>query len=236
MPAFLCRPYCGGSDEDYMNRLASINFGMAIRALHRIKKAGASDDTLARAQFLEGVTGKTFNSSGTRPLPAIAQMLIEISGDPTLDVSRSPWMKSNTGQYDKVVRGIDALLRGKGVTGVEVLQDDFVLGLSSGKGNFFYRAGKHFTPDSIKKDPEAALKDMGGRVLSYARKRGIDVIRSEKSRDKHEKSWGLPVTKRTPRRPRSRRSKRSKSSHSSTPTAPLRAIIASGSTASRTID
>lgn len=175
-----------------MNRLASINFGMAIRAFQRIKKAGASDDTLARAQFLEGVTGKTFNSSGTRPLPAIAQMLIEISGDPTLDVSRSPWMKSNTGQYDKVVRGIDALLRGKGVTGVEVLQDDFVLGLSSGKGNFFYQAGKHFTPDSIQKDPEAALKDMGGRVLSYARKRGIDVIRSEKSRDKREESWGAP--------------------------------------------
>jgi hypothetical protein len=174
-----------------MNRLASIKFGMALAALQRIKKAGASDDMLARAQFLEGVLGKPFNSlSGRNPTRAIAQMLTELYGDPTMDVKHSPWMKPNTGVYDTVVRGIDAMLRGKGGTGEEVLQESFVNGLSSGKGNFFYQAGTHFTPEAVKSDPEKALGDVAGRVVSYARKRGIDVIRSEKSRGKRQESWG----------------------------------------------
>ena len=176
-----------------MNRLASIKFGMALAAFQRIKKAGASDDMLARAQFLEGVLEKPFNSlSGRNPTRAVAQMLTEIYGDPTMDVKDSPWMKPNTGVYDTVVRGIDAMLRGKGGTGEEILQESFVSGLSSGKGNFFYQAGKHFTPEAVKTNPEKALTDVGGRVLSYARKRGIDVIRSEKSRGKRQESWGAP--------------------------------------------
>jgi hypothetical protein len=178
-----------------MNRLASLyKLGMALRAYRRIKQAGANDDALARAQFLEGVLGKPFNSVSGRgsPMSAISKLLMELYGDPTMDVSSSPWMARNTSAYDNIVRGLDSMVRGKGgKTGEEILQEDLLRGLS-GKGNVFYRAGQQFSPDSIKADPDSALADMKGRASAYAKKMAIDVIRSEKSRDKREEGFGAP--------------------------------------------
>lgn len=179
-----------------MNRLASLyKLGMALRAYRMIKQAGANDDALARAQFLEGVLGKPFNSVSGRgsPMSAIAKLLMELYGDPTMDVSSSPWMARNTSAYDNIVRGLDSMVRDKGgKTGEEILQSSTLSGLASGKGNFFYQAGQKFSPDSIKADPDRALDDMKGRTLAYAKRRAIDVIRKEKSRDKGEEGFGAP--------------------------------------------
>jgi hypothetical protein len=147
-------------------------------------------DELARAHFLEGVAGVRFNSVAGhgRPSAAIAKLLVLISPDPTIDPVRTPWasewMKPAM-VYKRAWEAANRVVAAKGLNGEDVLQRSLMDGLATGKGNYFYLAGKQFKAEGLVSG-QVTPEDAGGRAAAYAINGAKNLLKRETSRKRYE--------------------------------------------------
>lgn len=156
-------------------------------------------EVMAKAQFLEGLTGHPFNSlvgraakGGIRALQsAIAKMMLEV--DPLSDPSKTPWMVPGSGMYKAAWYAANAVTKPYALDASDVLAEDMVRALSfdavesgaSPRGSLFYLVGKAFKD----KGPEIVsgaieINDLLPRVNRFAKNLAINFVKHKQVQDK----------------------------------------------------
>jgi len=159
-------------------------------------------EVMAKAQFLEGMTGHPFNSvvgraakGGIRALQvAIAKMMLEV--DPMSDPSRSLWTQPGSSMYKAAWFAANSVTKPYGLDASDVLAEDMVRALAFGsssaaedsvnpRGSLFYLAGKAFrdkAEDIVSGVFE--INDLLPRVNLYAKNLAINFVKHKKVQDK----------------------------------------------------
>lgn len=173
----------------FLTHLASLPSGSVLGYL----------EIMAKAQFLEGMTGHVFNSlvgraakGGLRPLQgAIAKMMLEV--DPMSDPTKSPWTAMGSGMYKAAWYAANAVTKPYGLDASDVLAEDMVRALSfdavedgaNPRGSLFYLVGKAF------KDKDAdivsgaiEINDLLPRVNRFAKNLAINFVKHKAVQDK----------------------------------------------------
>lgn len=157
-------------------------------------------ELMAKAQFMEGLTGRMFNSLVTRAAKgglrtlqkAIATMMTDV--DPMIDPSSSAWLNTGTSMYKAAWNAANPVVRPYGLEASDVLAEDMVRALSdheaveegaSPRGSLFYLAGKAFrekAPQIV--SGEIEVNDTLGRITHYSKNLAINFAKHKKVQDK----------------------------------------------------
>lgn len=164
---------------------------MSRELVKKIADTAAGLDVLARAQFWEGYTGsppfsRVKGAATTRVLvDAIKKMMGEVSPELLSDIGMKDWYSfENTGLYKSVVNQANAILRNRGTSGAEVVQDN----MASDKpgGSVFYAAGVKTKSGGSEKILNGVFTptQAGYVAKGFMSGKAIDAIRTEKGRSK----------------------------------------------------
>jgi hypothetical protein len=163
---------------------------MAMAKFLKKAVADAAMDELARAQFLEGVAGLPFGKVSGRGTDraAVSNLLTVISGDPTFDPSSAEWsrewIKPNR-MYNRVMDTLSAVLSRSGMSADEVMQKSTLVGLAKRTGNYFYQAGKRFSPESLVSG-DKQVQDATKLVTMFAVNGAKNLVKSVGRRKRYE--------------------------------------------------
>ena len=176
--------------QAFLTHLASLPTGSVLGYL----------ELMAKAQFMEGLTGRVFNSvtgrakGGPRPLMvAIGKMMLDV--DPLVDPTQSAWTNQGSGMYRTAWGVANAVTKPFGLEASDVLAEDMVRALTSGadavedganpRGSLFWLAGKSFkekAADIVSGNIE--ISDLLGRIKLYAKNLAINFAKHKKVQDK----------------------------------------------------
>lgn len=157
-------------------------------------------EVMAKAQFLEGMTGHVFNTvvgrsakGGLRALQgAIAKMMLEV--DPMSDPTKSPWVRTGSSMYKTAWFAAQSVTKPYALEASDVLAEDMVRALGGGdavedgaspRGSLFWLAGKAFRDKGADIVSGAIeINDLLGRVKAYAKNLAINFVKHKKVQDK----------------------------------------------------
>ena len=167
----------------YLTHIASLPSGSLLTHL----------DMLARAQFLEGMTGHPWGtvanraSSGGIPglTRAISKMLLQV--DPVMNPAGSTWtVKGSTGLFKAAWGAANAVVRMYGLDASDVIAEDMAEALmETAKGSLFFLAGKAFHEKAADIASGAIeIGELAPRITRYAKNLAINVVNHKKVMDK----------------------------------------------------